>query len=143
MRDVTETRTASFSGLGFAYDVLGLTAHELLFAVGQTAMGLSYVDFGTEDLASAFLQIQSSLALGSPTPPALTTEFRHALALMDVTLCQSPGDPCDPLGQILEGQVVSVTGVSGDGLWWRVMCPNDTIGECWVPADRQLMHPWW
>jgi hypothetical protein len=143
VRDVTETRTASFSGLGFAYDVLGLTAHELLFAVGQTAMGLSYVDFGTEDLASAFLQIQSSLALGSPTPPALTTEFRHALALMDVTLCQSPGDPCDPLGQILEGQVVSVTGVSGDGLWWRVMCPNDTIGECWVPADRQLMHPWW
>lgn len=143
VRDLVETRTASFSGLRFTHDVLGLTAHELLFAVGQTVMGLGYVDFGTEDLASAFQQMQSSLTIGNPTAPALTTEFRHALALVDVTLCQSPGDACDPIGQIFEGQVVLITGASGDELWWRVICPNDTIGDCWVSADRQAMHPWW
>jgi hypothetical protein len=143
VRDVLETRTASFSGLEFTYDVLGLAANELLFAAGQTVMGLSYVDFGTEDLASAFRQVQSSLAVVSPITPALVTEYRHALALVDVNLCQSPGESCHPIGQIFEGQVALITGVSSDGQWWRVICPNDTIGDCWVPADRNVMHPWW
>jgi uncharacterized protein YraI len=143
VREVLEIRTASFSGVRFTYDVLGLTAHELLFAAGQTVMGLSHVDFGTEDLSSAFLQIQGSLAVGRPTTPALITEYRHALALTDVNLCQSPGESCNSIGQIFEGQVALITGASGDGQWWRVICPNDTIGDCWVPADRDVVHPWW
>jgi hypothetical protein len=40
------------------------------------------------------------------------------------------------IGGVAGGQTALVTGASSDGLWWRVVCPDDTIGSCWVPAAQ-------
>jgi len=31
-----------------------------------------------------------------------------------------------------------VTGLSVDGNWWRVICPNDTVGNCFIPLGSQV-----
>ncbi len=141
VRDTEEIRTASFRGLRFTHDVLGLTAHELLFAVGPTVMGLSYVDFGPEDLGSAFLQMQSSLAAANTTIPVQDTDVKTILALADLAMYRGPGVTYQQIGEVMDGQLALVTGVSDDGQWWRVICPNDTIGDCWVSANSALTRP--
>jgi hypothetical protein len=34
-----------------------------------------------------------------------------------------------------------VTGVSSDKGWWRVICPDNSVGSCWVTANPQLTQP--
>jgi hypothetical protein len=28
-----------------------------------------------------------------------------------------------------------------DGAWWRVICPDDTVGNCFIIADPNLTQP--
>jgi uncharacterized protein YraI len=39
------------------------------------------------------------------------------------------------------GQFIQVTGVTEDGDWWRVLCPDDSVGDCWISADPELTEP--
>jgi hypothetical protein len=133
--------SASFSGLRITHDVLGLSARELLFAVGPTVVGLSVVDFGPEDLDPAFLQIQSSLAVANTAPLAQATDTSAILAVKDAAIYRGPDATSQQIGQVMEGQLALVTGVSADGMWWRVICPNDAIGDCWVSADPLATQP--
>ena len=36
------------------------------------------------------------------------------------------------------GQQVLVTGINPDNAWWRVACPDNTAGSCWITADSRL-----
>ena len=141
VQEIREIRAASFFGLQFTDDVLGLTAHELLFAVGPRVVGLSYVDFGPEDLRPAFLQVQSSLTAANTSASAQETEVECVLATANVAMYRGPDETYPQIGQLMEGQLGLVTGVSEDGDRWRVICPNDTIGDCWVSADPLLTQP--
>jgi hypothetical protein len=139
--DLVEVNGGSLWGLRFTHDVLGLTAHELLFVVGQTVVGLSHVEMGPEDLGPAFVQVQSSLAPGNAVPSAQATDVRYVVALQDVVIYRGPAADSPPIGQVINGQLVRVTGTRQDGGWWRVICPNDTIGDCWVSADPDAIQP--
>jgi hypothetical protein len=112
VQDVEEINAASIRGLQFVYDVMGLPAHELLFTVGSTVVGLSYVDFGAEDLGPAFLQVQSSLTAANAPTPVRETEVKTVLALADVPLRRGPGEASGEPGHVLEGQIALVTGES-------------------------------
>jgi hypothetical protein len=72
----------------------------------------------------------------------LETGVRYVMALPDaVSIYGGPGDTYPQIGVIFGGMAGTVTGVSPDGRWWRVMCPDDTVGSCWVSADPTVTEP--
>jgi hypothetical protein len=81
---------------------------------------------------------------GAPPPAAgeaLPTDVQFVMAQQDVAMYDGPSNTAVVIGQVFGGQTASVTGVSADGLWWRVLCPDGTTGSCWVSADPTMTQP--
>lgn len=81
--------------------------------------------------------VEASFVLPESHQP---TSVQFVMAQRDVTIFNGPGTQYSPIGAIASGQTAKVTGISADGNWWRVMCPDDTVGSCWIsanPADTQ------
>ena len=80
-----------------------------------------------------------------PTQPvdmnAYPTNVKYVLALQDVNIRSGPGTQFRILSYVAEGQTAKVNGVSATGNWWRVICPDDTVGSCWVSALWSLTRP--
>jgi uncharacterized protein YgiM (DUF1202 family) len=72
---------------------------------------------------------------------AYPTNVQYVMARQDVNLRRGPGLQFRVIGYIAAGQIVKVTGVNADGSWWRVICPDDSVGSCWVSASRSLTRP--
>jgi uncharacterized protein YraI len=72
---------------------------------------------------------------------AYPTDVKFILAQKDVRMRSGPGTQFSIIGLIAAGQTVKVTGVNVNGSWWRVICPDDKVGSCWVSADRSLTKP--
>ena len=72
---------------------------------------------------------------------AYETNVKYVMALQDVNIRSGPGTQFRILGYIAEGQAAKVTGVSANGNWWRVICPDDSVGSCWVSALSSLTKP--
>lgn len=72
---------------------------------------------------------------------AYPTDVKFVMAQQDVRLRSGPGTQFRILGFIAEGQTAKVTGVSADRNWWRVICPDNSTGSCWVSAARNLTQP--
>jgi hypothetical protein len=81
-----------------------------------------------------------SVALETPVQ-AQPTEVKSILALRDVKMVIGPGEGYPVIGRLLLGQTALVTGVSPDGQWWRVICPDGKIGDCWISADPEMTEP--
>jgi hypothetical protein len=71
----------------------------------------------------------------------LDTDVEFVMAQVDVTMYAAPGGNAAVIGKVFDGQTARVTGVSADGGWWRVICPDDTVGDCWISADPGLTQP--
>lgn len=70
------------------------------------------------------------------------TAVPYVDALEDVPMLAGPGaESYERVGEVFAGQAALVTGVSRDGQWWRVVCPDDTRGNCWLSADPTLTRP--
>jgi inhibitor of cysteine peptidase len=78
-----------------------------------------------------------------PTPPATaqTTDVEYVMAQQDVPIYGGHETQYGIVGSIAAGQTAKVTGVSSDQTWWRVVCPDGTIGDCWVSADPAWTQP--
>ena len=80
-----------------------------------------------------------------PTQPvdmnAYETSVKYVMALQDVNIRSGPGTQFRILSYVAEGQTAKVTGVSANGNWWRVICPDDSVGSCWVSALSSLTRP--
>jgi uncharacterized protein YraI len=63
------------------------------------------------------------------------------LAQQDVPIYGGPEEQYSIIGTIAAGQTAKVTGVTADGSWWRVICPDDSVGDCWVSADPSFTQP--
>jgi hypothetical protein len=72
---------------------------------------------------------------------AYETNVKYVMALQDVNIRSGPGTQFGILSYIAEGQTAKVTGVSANGNWWRVICPDDSVGSCWVSALSSLTKP--
>jgi uncharacterized protein YraI len=80
----------------------------------------------------------------TPPPPdtsAYPTDVKYVLAQQDLNIYSGPGTQFSIIGTIAAGQTAQVTGVNVDGKWWRVICPDSSIGSCWVSADTSLTRP--
>ena len=81
-------------------------------------------------------------SLEQPVDPDVSpTNVEFVLAQQDVSIYGGPGTQYSILGSVASGQTAKVTGVSSDNNWWRVMCTDDTVGDCWVSADPALTQP--
>jgi uncharacterized protein YgiM (DUF1202 family) len=76
------------------------------------------------------------------TPIAVSnTAVQYILALTDVNMHSGPSTDDEIVGWIADGQIAKITGANEPTGWWRVMCPDDTVGSCWVPSDTQITTP--
>lgn len=76
------------------------------------------------------------------TPIAVSnTAVQYILALTDVTIHSGPTFDDAVIGTIFDGQIAKITGANEPTGWWRVMCPDDTVGSCWVPSDTKITTP--
>lgn len=78
-----------------------------------------------------------------PPPPGTpqSTNVQFVLAQQDVQIYGGPAAQYSIVGSIASGQTAKVTGVSSDNNWWRVICPDNTAGDCWVSADPAFTQP--
>lgn len=72
---------------------------------------------------------------------AYATQVQYVLALQDVRMRSGPGLQFNIISFVAAGQTARVTGVSSNGAWWRVICPDNSMGSCWVSAANNLTKP--
>jgi LysM repeat protein len=78
----------------------------------------------------------------APGDPVVNpTPQQFIMALQTVRMRSGPGTQYAIIGRVFAGMTARVTGVSQNGGWWRVLCPNDSAGSCWVSADPSLTRP--
>lgn len=68
----------------------------------------------------------------------LPTEVQQVRALEVLNLRSGPGTDYAVIALLSPGETARVDGKSADGEWWRVACPQDASGFCWVSADPEL-----
>lgn len=81
------------------------------------------------------------LLASSGSIPVADTPVNYLLALQNVTMHSGPGEEYAVIGDVFDGQAALVTGQSLGGHWWRVICPDDSVGDCWVTADPAYTIP--
>jgi uncharacterized protein YraI len=90
------------------------------------------------DLSTAFdLYVDNNPGNGA-TIPVLDTTVRYVQAQVNLRMRGGPGTGYPIIGWVAEGQTALVTGLSLDRSWWRVICADDTVGNCFVSADPSL-----
>ena len=102
--------------------------------------------------ATPLLEPTPSATTAVPTitalPPTMTaapptaivvspTTVQYVMALTDVNIRSGPGTSYNVVGWVADGQSAKVTGMSSNGSWWRVVCPDGSIGSCWMTAGTQ------
>lgn len=97
----------------------------------------------TQPLASPGTPIPVTIAPDAATSfPTKPTAVQYVRAKQDINIRKGPGTQYDIVGGVYAGQTAKVTGVtSADATWWRVICPDGSVGECWVSADSALTEP--
>ncbi len=74
--------------------------------------------------------------------PTKATDVQYVRAKQDINIRKGPGVQYDIVGGVYAGQTAKVTGVTNaDATWWRVICPDGNVGDCWVSADPALTEP--
>ncbi len=92
---------------------------------------------GSEADKAALVQFVSDLL----AQWAEATPVQSIDTLAEVNLRQGPNEEFEVIEKIAAGQQALVTGVNRGSTWWRVICPDGTVGHCWVSADATLTRP--
>jgi len=77
----------------------------------------------------------------SDSTEAQPTNVKKVIALDTIVVREGPGAQYPAIGTIAPGQISKVTGMSKDGDWWRIICPDDMDGSCWVSAKPRNTEP--
>ena len=92
-------------------------------------------------LPTAIGVIYSTPSTPEPSPtgaifPVVDTAVTYVVGLtIAVGIYSGPDFDYNPVGDIVWAETIPVTGQSEDGQWWRVLCPDNRVGSCWVYAD--------
>lgn len=79
-----------------------------------------------------------------PQPAAsevITTAVQAIQALVNVNIRSGPSTAYDIVGKVFAGQTAQVTGSTPDNGWWQVICPDGSVGNCFVVNDPMLTQP--
>ncbi len=88
-----------------------------------------------------FLKAEPTVVVQPVDTKAYATQVKYVQALEDVRMRSGPGTQFSIIGFIAAGQTGKVTGVNSNGSWWRVICPDGSLGSCWVSAATNLTRP--
>lgn len=112
---------------------------EALLVIAQQPDGTPY--WHSMLVAPAGFQAQAQATAAAPVATALPTNVKYLQILQNVNVRGGPGKDYPKLSFAAQGQVIEVFGVSADGQWWNVLCPDNTVGNCWVIGDPTLTRP--
>ena len=73
--------------------------------------------------------------------PVVETPVGYILAQTDVPIRSAPVEDGSVIGMVAGGMMARVTGASQDAAWWRIICPDDSVGDCWVSAASDMTAP--
>jgi hypothetical protein len=79
--------------------------------------------------------------LAPPAPNLLPTDVQFVRALENINIRSGPGTQFSRISFAARGAVVQVFGISPDRGWWNVLCPDNTMGNCWMSANPSLTQP--
>jgi uncharacterized protein YraI len=88
-----------------------------------------------------FVKAEPTVVAQPVDTKAYATQVQYVRALEDVRMRSGPGTQYSIIGLIATGQTGKVTGVSANRSWWRVICPDGSLGSCWVSAAANLTRP--
>jgi uncharacterized protein YgiM (DUF1202 family) len=66
----------------------------------------------------------------------IASEVRWVAANTIAPLFDGPGTTYNHAGGLRVGEVATVTGITRDGLWWRIQCNSTSSGECFVRTSH-------
>jgi uncharacterized protein YraI len=120
-----------------------ITPFEQVIPLNGVGLPAGEYDVRVNELVAPFALAVDNLAVDNMVdmPPVLGTEVDAIMAQSDVNIYAGPGAEHPVIGSVFAGMVAQGTGVSEDGQWWRVICPDGTDGNCWVSADPVLTQP--
>ncbi len=70
----------------------------------------------------------------------IETDVQYIQTVTDVNMRGGPGTEYETVGSVFAGQLILVTGITPDQRWWRVICPDDRVGNCFVINDPSLVQ---
>jgi uncharacterized protein YgiM (DUF1202 family) len=78
-----------------------------------------------------------------PLPPgdARPTDVKNVIAKQDVPVYGGSEVQYSIIGTLTAGQIANVTGISADGKWWRILCTDGRVGDCWISTNPNLTAP--
>jgi uncharacterized protein YraI len=97
-----------------------------------------------QQILDSFRFLEETAPTPTPDPATVTimpTDVQYIMAQVNVNIRRGPGTNYEIVGRIFAGQTAQVTGVTADGGWWRVICPDGTAGNCFAVADPTLTQP--
>lgn len=121
-----------------------LTPFEQSVALDVAGLPAGTYTVEVEGVTTSFtLDVDNILSTETPQTliPVQETDVQFVMAQQDVAIVAGPGADYAQVGEVFAGQIAKVTGVSADGQWWRVVCPDDSVGNCFVPANPTLTQP--
>ena len=108
------------------YDITSGEAFKMDMPVGSWVLGVTRPD---------------DLQTTTDTVRVTDTPVPYVVAVQDVIIYSGPDESYEVVGDIFDGQTARVTGAGYNNNWWRVICPDDTIGNCWVTGDLEFVVP--
>lgn len=108
-----------------------------------TATAETVTPAATAESSATAVPTTSSQPVGTTvTPIAVSnTAVQYVQAQTNVNIRSGPGTGYEIVGWIADGQTAKVTGANEPTGWWRVICPDDTVGSCWVTGNTQYTLP--
>lgn len=102
----------------------------------------SHMSFRSDEELQEFEPYMREIAAGLKLPlPVLETNVKRIVTLASVPLFRFYGNGSNPVAEVPAGQTLNVTGRTPDERAWRVECPNNLSGPCWVSAHTKLTQP--
>ena len=74
-------------------------------------------------------------------PPVQTTTVTEVVTQGTVPVFRAYSLGGRPVAVLPVGRTLQVTGQSPNQRWWRVACPNNLAGDCWVSAAADMTKP--
>jgi hypothetical protein len=67
-----------------------------------------------------------------PQSDYLPADVEYVMARGELSIHSGPSKNHKIVDWVDEGDILKVSGVSPDGRWYRVVCPDSSAGNCWV-----------
>lgn len=84
----------------------------------------------------ASAQAQPTLSPTSNLISVASTSVRSIYVIRATNMRTAPDTGARVLAVLKAGQTLQVTGISANSQWWRVRCPDGSIGNCFVSANQ-------